>query len=33
VIKSTNLTFKFPNMWLNHVTDKLLILARNIGTV
>jgi len=27
VIKSTNLTFKFPNMWLNHVTDKILILA------
>ena len=26
-IKSTNLTFKFPNMWLNHVTDKLLIFA------
>ena len=26
-IKSTNLTFKFPNMWLNHVTDKLTILA------
>ena len=27
VIKSTNLNFKFPNMWLNHVTDKILILA------
>ncbi len=27
VIKSTNLTFKFPNMWLNHVTDKIQILA------
>lgn len=27
VIKDTNLTFKFPNMWLNHVTDKILILA------
>ena len=27
VLKSTNLTFKFPNMWLNHVTDKLMILA------
>lgn len=27
VIKSTNLTFKFPNMWLNHVTDKIMILA------
>ena len=27
VIKSTNLTFKFPNMWLNHVTDKICILA------
>lgn len=26
-IKSTNLTFKFPNMWLNHVSDKLVILA------
>ncbi len=26
-IKSTNLTFKFPNMWLNHVTDKIMILA------
>jgi phenylpropionate dioxygenase-like ring-hydroxylating dioxygenase large terminal subunit len=27
VIKNTNLTFKFPNMWLNHVTDKIQILA------
>ena len=27
MIKDTNLTFKFPNMWLNHVTDKILILA------
>lgn len=27
MIKSTNLTFKFPNMWLNHVTDKIMILA------
>ena len=27
VIKNTNLTFKFPNMWLNHVTDKIMILA------
>ena len=27
IIKSTNLTFKFPNMWLNHVTDKIQILA------
>ena len=27
VIKPTNLTFKFPNMWLNHVTDKIMILA------
>lgn len=27
VIKDTNLTFKFPNMWLNHVTDKIMILA------
>ena len=26
-IKSTNLTFKFPNIWLNHVTDKIMILA------
>lgn len=26
-IKSTNLTFKFPNMWLNHVTEKIQILA------
>jgi phenylpropionate dioxygenase-like ring-hydroxylating dioxygenase large terminal subunit len=26
-IKSTNLNFKFPNMWLNHVTDKIMILA------
>ncbi len=27
VIKDTNLTFKFPNMWLNHVSDKMQILA------
>ena len=27
IIKSTNLTFMFPNMWLNHVTDKIQILA------
>lgn len=27
IIKSTNLTFKFPNMWLNHVSDKIMILA------
>ena len=27
VIKETNLTFKFPNMWLNHVSDKIMILA------
>lgn len=27
VIKDTNLTFKFPNLWLNHVSDKILILA------
>lgn len=27
VIKSTNLTFKFPNMWLNHITDKIMVLA------
>lgn len=26
-IRSTNLTFKYPNMWLNHVTDKIQILA------
>lgn len=26
-IKETNLTFKFPNMWLNHVSDKIMILA------
>ena len=26
-IKETNLTFIFPNMWLNHVTDKIMILA------
>jgi len=26
-IKNTNLTFKFPNMWLNHVSDKIMILA------
>lgn len=27
IIKSTNLTFKFHNMWINHVTDKIQILA------
>ena len=27
IIKSTNLTFKFPNLWLNHVTDKIMIFA------
>ncbi len=27
IIKNTNLTFKFPNMWLNHVSDKICILA------
>ncbi len=27
IIKTTNLTFKFPNMWLNHITDKIMILA------
>lgn len=27
IIKSTNLNFKFPNMWLNHVSDKIQILA------
>lgn len=27
IIKDTNLTFKFPNMWLNHVSDKIMILA------
>lgn len=26
-IKSTNLNFKFPNMWLNHVSDRIQILA------
>ena len=26
-IKSTNLNFKFPNLWLNHVSDKIMILA------
>ncbi|MBQ7564245.1 MAG: aromatic ring-hydroxylating dioxygenase subunit alpha [Lachnospiraceae bacterium] len=26
-IRNTNLTFKFPNMWLNHVTDKIMIFA------
>jgi phenylpropionate dioxygenase-like ring-hydroxylating dioxygenase large terminal subunit len=26
-IRSTNLTFRFPNMWLNHVSDKILIFA------
>lgn len=27
IIKNTNLAFKFPNMWLNHVSDKIQILA------
>lgn len=27
VIKNTNLTFRFPNMWLNRVTGKIQILA------
>ncbi len=27
IIKSTNLTFKYPNLWLNHVSDKIMILA------
>ena len=27
IIKDTNHTFRFPNMWLNHVTDKIMILA------
>ncbi|MCR4922717.1 MAG: aromatic ring-hydroxylating dioxygenase subunit alpha [Lachnospiraceae bacterium] len=27
IIKNTNLTFKFPNMWLNHITDKIMVLA------
>lgn len=27
IIKETNLTFKFPNLWLNHVSDKIQILA------
>ncbi len=26
-IRSTNLTFKYPNLWLNHVTDKIQIMA------
>jgi len=26
-IRSTNLTFRYPNMWLNHVSDKIQILA------
>ncbi len=26
-IKNTNLTFKFPNMWLNHISDKIMVLA------
>ncbi len=26
-IRSTNLTFKYPNLWVNHVTDKIQILA------
>ena len=27
VIKDTNLTFRFPNLWLNHVSDKIMITA------
>lgn len=27
IIKTTNLNFKFPNMWLNHISDKIQILA------
>ena len=27
VIRDTNLTFKYPNLWLNHVSDKIQILA------
>jgi phenylpropionate dioxygenase-like ring-hydroxylating dioxygenase large terminal subunit len=27
IIKDTNLNFKFPNMWLNHVSDRIQILA------
>lgn len=27
VIKSTNLTFKYPNMWLNTISDKLKVFA------
>jgi phenylpropionate dioxygenase-like ring-hydroxylating dioxygenase large terminal subunit len=26
-IKSTYLAFKYPNMWLNHIADKLMVLA------
>ncbi|WP_100065782.1 aromatic ring-hydroxylating oxygenase subunit alpha [Miniphocaeibacter massiliensis] len=26
IIKDTNLTFKYPNIWLNHVSDKILIM-------
>ncbi len=26
-IKNTNLTFRYPNLWLNHVSDQLMILA------
>jgi len=26
VIKSTNLNFKFPNVWLNHITPKIFVL-------
>ena len=27
VIKSTNLNFKFPSLWLNNITDKIKVLA------
>ena len=27
VIKKTNLNFKFPNMWQNHISDKISVLA------
>jgi len=26
-IKDTNLTFRYPNMWLNHISDKIQVLA------
>ena len=26
-IKDTNLTFKYPNLWLNHISDKIQVLV------